>query len=78
MNAKERVNRNPVNPQYGVQVEGNPAFPSKDMVNVPLWHDLAGSSKQRLFVAPGCMDAADSVEILDPGQSISARSAPGR
>ncbi|MCI4589924.1 hypothetical protein MOK15_07445 [Sphingobium sp. BYY-5] len=41
MNAKERVNRNVVNPDSIPQVEANPASSSMDMVNVPLWNAWA-------------------------------------
>lgn len=78
MNAKERVNRNPVNPQYGVQVEGNPAFSLGDMVNVPLWHDYAATGERRLFLPIHFMAVTDSGEKLDLGKATGCTSTPAR
>lgn len=47
-NAKESVNCNGVNPEYDGQVEGNPAFFPREMVNVPLWNDWHVPGKNRL------------------------------
>ncbi|WP_156022640.1 hypothetical protein [Sphingobium indicum] len=49
-NAKESVNCNGVNPECDVQVEGNPAFFPREMVNVPLWNDCRLPGKNRLVV----------------------------
>ena len=48
-NAKESVNCNAVNPECDIQVEGNPTFFQREMVNVPLWNDCRERGKNRLM-----------------------------